>query len=80
GTAGVDGPAAIAFLDGAQDTTCGPGGRGGGTDIENAALLCGRHHTMVHQLGWTLTRDPETGRFDVQPPSSEDGRALPASP
>ncbi|MGH7920390.1 MAG: HNH endonuclease signature motif containing protein, partial [Candidatus Dormibacteraceae bacterium] len=41
---------------------------GGGTDIENAALLCGRHHTMVHQLGWTLTRDSETGRFDVQPP------------
>ncbi|MGH7919217.1 MAG: HNH endonuclease signature motif containing protein, partial [Candidatus Dormibacteraceae bacterium] len=24
---------------------------GGGPDLETAALLCGRHHTMVHQLG-----------------------------
>ncbi|MGH7912838.1 MAG: hypothetical protein ACREOV_14065 [Candidatus Dormibacteraceae bacterium] len=45
-----------------------PWWEGGGTDIENAALLCGRHHTMVHQLGWKLTRDSKTGRFDVQPP------------
>jgi hypothetical protein len=41
---------------------------GGGTDLDNAALLCRRHHTMVHQRGWTLTRDPDTGHFSVQPP------------
>jgi hypothetical protein len=28
---------------------------GGATDVGNAALLCGRHHTIVHQRGWTAT-------------------------
>src|SRR6476661_7955918 len=28
---------------------------GGPTDVGNAALLCGRHHTIVHQRGWTAT-------------------------
>ena len=29
--------------------------RGGGTDVDNAALLCQRHHTRVHQLDLTAT-------------------------
>jgi hypothetical protein len=28
---------------------------GGPSDVGNAALLCGRHHTIVHQRGWTAT-------------------------
>ena len=28
---------------------------GGATDNSNAALLCARHHTIVHQRGWTAT-------------------------
>jgi len=28
---------------------------GGPTDKHNAALLCGRHHTIAHQRGWTAT-------------------------
>ena len=27
---------------------------GGATDLENLVLLCSRHHTLVHQLGFTL--------------------------
>jgi hypothetical protein len=27
---------------------------GGPTDLENLVLLCGRHHTLVHQLGFSL--------------------------
>ena len=27
---------------------------GGGTDLRNGALLCGRHHHLVHEGGWTL--------------------------
>jgi hypothetical protein len=27
---------------------------GGSTDLDNLVLLCGRHHTLVHQLGFTL--------------------------
>jgi hypothetical protein len=28
---------------------------GGTTALTNAALLCGRHHTIAHQQGWTAT-------------------------
>jgi hypothetical protein len=28
---------------------------GGPTAVTNAALLCGRHHTIAHQRGWTAT-------------------------
>ncbi|MEP7192123.1 MAG: hypothetical protein ABI903_04590 [Actinomycetota bacterium] len=28
---------------------------GGPTALTNAALLCGRHHTIAHQRGWTAT-------------------------
>jgi hypothetical protein len=29
--------------------------RGGATDLENLALVCGRHHTEVHQETWEIT-------------------------
>lgn len=32
--------------------------RGGGTDLLNAALLCARHHTLVHQRDLTARVDP----------------------
>ncbi|HET7800624.1 MAG TPA: hypothetical protein VFL38_09400 [Humibacillus xanthopallidus] len=28
---------------------------GGRTDLANGALLCGRHHTIVHERGMTAT-------------------------
>jgi len=28
---------------------------GGVTSLLNGALLCGRHHTLAHQRGWTAT-------------------------
>jgi hypothetical protein len=28
---------------------------GGATSLTNGALLCGRHHTIAHQRGWTAT-------------------------
>ena len=28
---------------------------GGPTDLSNLALLCPRHHTIVHQRGYTAT-------------------------
>ena len=31
---------------------------GGATDLSNGALLCGRHHTIVHQLGVTAIVTP----------------------
>jgi hypothetical protein len=39
---------------------------GGPTDVTNLALLCGRHHTRVHQ-GWTL-QQAGGGIWDASPP------------
>ncbi len=36
-----------------------PRSRGGPTKLDNLALLCRFHHTMVHQKGWRLEWDPE---------------------
>lgn len=37
-----------------------PRERGGPNTLENAALLCRRHHRLVHH-GWRLHRDPDAG-------------------
>jgi hypothetical protein len=41
--------------------------KGGPTTLPNLALLCRRHHRMVHEAGWTLVR--KDGRFSATPPS-----------
>jgi hypothetical protein len=40
--------------------------RGGKTALPNLALVCGRHHRMVHEEGWTLER--KDGRWLAKPP------------
>ncbi len=40
---------------------------GGGSEIENQVLLCGRHHWRVHEGGWQLVK-------------TEDGRIVPVAP
>ena len=42
--------------------------RGGETKLENLALVCGRHHTMVHEGGWTIER--LGGRWMTKPPGN----------
>ena len=42
---------------------------GGRTDLANAALLCRRHHVLIHSGGWTLERDPTTGVFCATSPA-----------
>ena len=37
---------------------------GGSTDIDNLALLCVRHHTSVHEGGWTISRTPGTSPYE----------------
>ena len=36
-----------------------PWARGGATDLDNLALLCRRHHTLLHNTKWTLRRHPD---------------------
>jgi hypothetical protein len=41
--------------------------RGGKTQLPNLALICGRHHRMVHEESWTLARN-SNGRWVATPP------------
>jgi len=40
---------------------------GGPTSRDNLALVCARHHTLVHEHRWTLRRRPD-GRIETLPP------------
>jgi uncharacterized protein DUF222/HNH endonuclease len=33
--------------------------RGGRTDLDNLVLICGFHHRLVHEHGWTIERGPD---------------------
>jgi hypothetical protein len=62
--------------------------RGGPTDLENLLLLCTFHHKLVHELGWTVSRDddgtvrwfrPDGSRYAAGPsPPSETVERQPA--
>lgn len=41
---------------------------GGPTSLDNLALLCRRHHTLVHKTAWKLQLDPHTRKPRWQPP------------
>ncbi len=45
-----------------------PKGRHGPDSANNLTLLCRHHHTFVHKHGWTVTRDPITGRIRAWSP------------
>jgi hypothetical protein len=44
--------------------------RGGKTALPNLALVCGRHHRMLHEGGWTLER--KDGRRVIEFPRTPD--------
>jgi hypothetical protein len=47
-----------------------PWERGGPTGVENCALLCRRHHVLVHERGWTLLRNVD-GTYEVKGPPTD---------
>jgi len=51
---------------------------GGDTDVGSMALVCSRDHTLLHEHGWQLEKDPDRpGLLRWRPP---DGRPpLPAT-
>ncbi len=50
--------------------------RGGPTNIDNAALLCGFHHRMVHRQDWAITLAPN-GYPQLHPPPAIDPTGRP---
>jgi hypothetical protein len=53
--------------------------RGGRTELENLALICSFHHKLVHELGWSITRDAD-GEISWFRPDGIRYRAGPAPP
>jgi hypothetical protein len=53
--------------------------RGGRTELENLALICSFHHKLVHELGWSITRDAD-GEISWFRPDGVRYRAGPAPP
>jgi hypothetical protein len=49
----------------------------GRTDSDNLLLLCGFHHHLVHDRGWTIRGNPDVGPVTFVRP---DGVAIPAKP
>lgn len=45
---------------------------GGPTSCENGALLCERHHTAVHEGGFTIARDPGTAVWHTYRPNGTE--------
>ena len=45
---------------------------GGPTSCDNGALLCERHHTSCHEGGFTVHRDPGTGRWRTNRPDGTE--------
>ncbi|MDK3255197.1 HNH endonuclease signature motif containing protein [Blastococcus capsensis] len=45
---------------------------GGPTSCDNGALLCERHHTCCHEGGFTIRRDPGTGRWHTYRPDGTE--------
>ena len=45
--------------------------RGGPTDLDNLALLCGFHHSLIHEGGWSLLRHTD-GRWALRRPDGTE--------
>jgi len=41
---------------------------GGPTNADNLILLCSYHHGFVHERGWEIRRNPESGRWQIYRP------------
>lgn len=49
--------------------------QGGATDLDNLLLVCDDCHHKIHDLGWTVHRDPQTAEHKLKPPTKQRHRA-----
>jgi hypothetical protein len=52
---------------------------GGPTSVHNIAMLCPRHHHLVHEGGFVLYRNPHTGHIQTRRPDGTLLRTRPRS-
>ncbi len=43
--------------------------KNGPTDLDNLALVCDDCHHKIHDHGWQVHRDPDTGKYQLKPPT-----------
>ena len=53
--------------------------KNGPTDLENLALVCDDCHHKIHDHGWQVHQDPDTGKYHLKPPGPT-GPAAAAKP
>ena len=46
--------------------------KNGPTDLDNLVLVCDDCHHKIHDHGWQVHRDPDTGKFHLRPPNPTD--------
>ncbi|HLL66265.1 MAG TPA: DUF222 domain-containing protein [Micromonosporaceae bacterium] len=50
---------------------------GGPTNLDNAVLLCGHHHRLIHHSDWTVQINPRDGKPEFTPPLHLDPQQRP---
>ncbi|NJC81998.1 DUF222 domain-containing protein [Planosporangium mesophilum] len=50
---------------------------GGPTALDNAVLLCGHHHRLIHHSDWRVSINPTDGHPDFTPPAHIDPQQQP---
>ncbi len=46
--------------------------KNGPTDFDNLVLVCDDCHHKIHDHGWQVHRDPDTGKYHLKPPGPTD--------
>ncbi len=46
--------------------------KNGPTDLDNLVLVCDDCHHKIHDHGWQVHRDPDTGKYHLKPPIPAD--------
>ena len=46
--------------------------KNGPTDVDNLVLVCDDCHHKIHDHGWQVNRDPDTGKYQLKPPNPTD--------
>ena len=46
--------------------------KNGPTDLDNLALVCDGCHHKIHDDGWQVYQDPDTGKYHLKPPNPAD--------
>ncbi len=51
--------------------------KNGPTDLDNLVLVCDDCHHKIHDDGWQVHRDPDTGKYHLKPPNPANTHSQP---